>query len=180
MESCLVAAALNGVDRRSLQRSARLAQEVLERARRRAVDWHSVELPRGSVGVISRELPCWERGPAGVPQRLLPGEKYYSSVREEGGSAHVSRYHRAKSELRLCSDAGRGQRKHASLGDRGIRQASDCALEASRPAEPVSKDLYIEVYPGTYAVTVGADDRSRRTHVVAVDSGQSVDLVFAV
>uniref|UniRef100_A0A8C3VJT4 A-kinase interacting protein 1 n=1 Tax=Catagonus wagneri TaxID=51154 RepID=A0A8C3VJT4_9CETA len=183
MESCLVAAALNGVDRRSLQRSARLAQEVLERARRRAVDWHSVELPRGSVGVISRELPCWERGPAGVPQRLLPGEreerlrtlsasfrtmaefmdytssqcgKYYSSVREEGGSAHVSRYHRAKSELRLCSDAGRGQ------------------------AEPVSKDLYIEVYPGTYAVTVGADDRSRRTHVVAVDSGQSVDLVFAV
>lgn len=74
MESCLVAAALNGVDRRSLQRSARLAREVLERARRRAVDWRSVELPKGSVGVISRELPCRERGLAAGPQRLLPGE----------------------------------------------------------------------------------------------------------
>ncbi|XP_047608893.1 A-kinase-interacting protein 1 isoform X2 [Phacochoerus africanus] len=121
MESCLVAAALNGVDRRSLQRSARLAREVLERARRRAVDWRSVELPKGSVGVISRELPCRETGLAAGPQRLLPGEreerlptlsasfrtmaefmdytssqcgKYCSSLPEEGGSAHAYRYHR--------------------------------------------------------------------------------------
>uniref|UniRef100_A0A4X1SQM1 A-kinase interacting protein 1 n=2 Tax=Sus scrofa TaxID=9823 RepID=A0A4X1SQM1_PIG len=183
MESCLVAAALNGVDRRSLQRSARLAREVLERARRRAVDWRSVELPKGSVGVISRELPCRERGLAAGPQRLLPGEreerlptlsasfrtmaefmdytssqcgKYCSSLPEEGGSAHAYRYHRGKSELRLGPDPGSGQ------------------------AEPVSKDLYIEVYPGTYSVTVGADDLTRKTHVVAVDSGQSVDLVFPV
>ena len=45
-------------------------------------------------------------------------------------------------------------------------------------AENISKDLYIEVYPGTYSVTVGADDLTKKTHVVAVDSGQSVDLVF--
>ena len=47
-------------------------------------------------------------------------------------------------------------------------------------AESVSKDLYIEVYPGTYSVTVGADDLTKKTHVVAVDSGQSVDLVFPI
>lgn len=70
MENCLAAAALNGVDRRSLQRSARLGQEVLERAKRRAVDWHSLELPRGSVGFISRERPQREKR----PQRLLPAE----------------------------------------------------------------------------------------------------------
>uniref|UniRef100_A0A8D1Z6R4 A-kinase interacting protein 1 n=1 Tax=Sus scrofa TaxID=9823 RepID=A0A8D1Z6R4_PIG len=180
MESCLVAAALNGVDRRSLQRSARLAREVLERARRRAVDWRSVELPKGSVGVISRELPCRERGLAAGPQRLLPGEKYCSSLPEEGGSAHAYRYHRGKSELRLGPDLGSGQRNPASLGVRGSCQASECVLGVSRPAEPVSKDLYIEVYPGTYSVTVGADDLTRKTHVVAVDSGQSVDLVFPV
>lgn len=70
----MVAAALNGVDRRSLQRSARLGQEVLERAKRRAVDWPSVELPKGSVGIVSRVRHYGERGPAASPQRLLPGK----------------------------------------------------------------------------------------------------------
>ncbi|XP_007459914.1 PREDICTED: A-kinase-interacting protein 1 isoform X4 [Lipotes vexillifer] len=156
MENCLAAAALNGVDRRSLQRSARLGQEVLERAKRRAVDWHSVELPKGSVGVISRERPYREKGPAAGPHRLLPGEKYYSSVPEEGGATHVYRYHRGKSKLHLCSDTGNGQ------------------------AENISKDLYIEVYPGTYSITVGVNDLTKKTYVVAVDSGQSVDLVFPI
>ncbi|XP_025784366.1 A-kinase-interacting protein 1 isoform X3 [Puma concolor] len=180
MENCLAAAALNGVDRRALQRTARLGQEVLERAKRRAVDWHSRELPQSSVGVTSREQPDRERRPAAGPQRLLPGEKYYSSVLEDGGAAHVSRYHRRKSELHLCCDGRNGQRKDTSLGLGVISHASECALEASQqPAENISKDLYIEVYPGTYSVTVGANDLTK-THVVAVDSGQSVDLVFAV
>lgn len=74
MENCLAAAALNGVDRRSLQRSARLGQEVLERARRRAVDWHSPELPKSSVRVIAREPPYQGRRAAAGPQRLLLGE----------------------------------------------------------------------------------------------------------
>lgn len=74
MENCLAAAALNGVDRRSLQRSAKLGQEVLERAKRRAVDWHSLELPKGSVGVFSPERPYRERWPPAGPQRLVPRE----------------------------------------------------------------------------------------------------------
>ncbi|XP_004394614.1 PREDICTED: A-kinase-interacting protein 1 isoform X3 [Odobenus rosmarus divergens] len=155
MENCLAAAALNGVDRRALQRTARLGQEVLERAKRRAVDWHSRELPKSGVGVTSRERPYRERRPAAGPQRLLPGERYYSSVLEEGGAVHVSRYHRGKSGLHRCWDSGDGQ------------------------AENTSKDLYIEVYPGTYSVTVGTNDLTK-TQVVAVDSGQSVDLVFPV
>ncbi|XP_070281441.1 A-kinase-interacting protein 1 isoform X2 [Myotis yumanensis] len=181
MENYLAVAALNGMDRRSLQRSARLGQEVLERAKRRAVDWHS--LARSNVGDIFPERPYRERWPAAGPQRLLPGEreercptlsasfrtmaefmdytssqcgKYYSSVPEEGGATHVYRYHREKSQLHLCSDLGNGQ------------------------AENISKDLYIEVYPGTYSVTVGANDLTKKTHVVVVDSGQSVDLVFPI
>ncbi|XP_011855630.1 PREDICTED: A-kinase-interacting protein 1 isoform X4 [Mandrillus leucophaeus] len=154
MDNCLAAAALNGVDRRSLQRSARLALEVLERAKRRTVDWHALERPKGCMGVLAREAPHLERQPAAGPQRVFPGEKYYSSVPEEGGATHVYRYHRGKSKLYMCSDIGNGQ------------------------AENISKDLYIEVYPGTYSVTVGSNDLTKKTHVVAVDSGQSVDLVF--
>nr|KAF6463738.1 A-kinase interacting protein 1 [Rousettus aegyptiacus] len=169
MENCLAAAALNGVDRRSLQRSARLGQEVLERARRRAVDWHSSELPKSSVRVIAREPPYQGRRPAAGPQRLLLGEreetcptlsasfrtmaefmdytssqcgKYYSSVLEEGGATHVHRYHRGKSKLHLSSDIGNDQRKETSRGLGGIYQAAECALETSRP---VSTELLVSL-----------------------------------
>ncbi|KAH0521142.1 A-kinase-interacting protein 1 [Microtus ochrogaster] len=158
MEYCLAAAALNGVDPRSLQRSARLGREVLERAKRRAVDWRSPERSRGSVGVLYRQGPYQERWSVPGPQRLL-GEKYYSSVPEEGGATHVSRYHRKQPpEVHVHSDLGHGQ-----------EQAKD-----------ISKDLYIEVFPGTYSVTVGSSPLTKKTHVVAVDSGQSVDVVFPV
>ncbi|XP_006873047.1 PREDICTED: A-kinase-interacting protein 1 isoform X1 [Chrysochloris asiatica] len=205
MENCLAAAALNGMDRRSLQRSARLGQEVLERAKRRAVDWHLLELPKGSMGVRAPEGQDQERRRAADPQRLLPGEreeryptlsasfrtmvefmdyassqcgKYYSSVPEEVGASHVYRYHRGKSELSWCSDTRTGQRQDKSHGHEDVCQISRYDLEASQPAESISKDLYIEVYPGTYSVTVGSNDLTKKTHVVAVDSGQSVDLVF--
>ncbi|XP_047547127.1 A-kinase-interacting protein 1 isoform X1 [Lutra lutra] len=206
MENCLAAAALNGVDRRALQRTARLGQEVLERAKRRAVDWRSRELPKSAVGATSRERPYRERWLAAGPPRFLSGEReerqptlsasfrtmaefmdytssqcgsYYSSVLEEGGAAHVSRYHRGKSKLHCCWDRGNSHRKDTSLGLGGISHVSGCALAASQPAENTSKDLYIEVYPGTYSVTVGTNDLTK-TQVVAVDSGQSVDLVFPV
>ncbi|XP_053417408.1 A-kinase-interacting protein 1 isoform X3 [Nycticebus coucang] len=163
METCLAAAALNGVDRRSLQRSARLGQEVLERAKRRAVDWHSLECPRGSVGEFSREVPFQERRPVAGPQRRLPREreerhstlsasfrtmvefmdyassqcgKYYSSVPEEGGATHVYRYHRRKSELHTYADIGTSQRKDrekTSLGSGGICQIPEHSLEALQP-----------------------------------------------
>nr|XP_044608901.1 A-kinase-interacting protein 1 isoform X2 [Equus asinus] len=170
METCLAAAALNGVDRRSLQRSARLGQEVLERAKRRAVDWRSLELPKGSVGVISRERPYQESRPAVGPWRLLPGER-------EERHPTLSASFRTMAEFMDYTSSQCG-RKATSPGLGGIYQASECALEATQSAENIPKDLYIEVYPGTYSVTVGANDLTRKTHVVAVDSGQSVDLVF--
>ncbi|XP_007648748.1 A-kinase-interacting protein 1 isoform X3 [Cricetulus griseus] len=185
MEYSLATAALTGVDRRSLQRSARLGREVLERAKRRAVNWHSPERSKGSVGVLYRQGPYQERWSVPGPQRPL-GEKYYSSMPEEGGATHVYRYHRRKPpEMPMYSDIGHGQeqrnsRGEASVDSGSIYQTSEHSQEASWPAENISKDLYIEVYPGTYSVTVGSSPLTRKTHVVAVDSGQSVDLVFPV
>ncbi|KAG3285764.1 A-kinase-interacting protein 1 isoform X3 [Ictidomys tridecemlineatus] len=210
MDNCFVAATLTGVDRRSLQRSARLGQEVLERAKRRAVDWHSHEHPKGSLGILSREGSYQERLLAAGPQPFLPVEreerhptlsasfrtmaefmdytssqcgKYYSSVAEEGGATHVYRYHRGKSELDMYSYRRHGQkndREKTSFSSGSIYETLAHASESSQPAENISKDLYIEVYPGTYSVTVGSTALTKKTHVVAVDSGQSVDLVFPV
>ncbi|XP_077722695.1 A-kinase-interacting protein 1 isoform X1 [Canis aureus] len=176
MENCLAAAALNGVDRRALQRTARLGREVLERARTRAADWRPRERPRSSVGGASRERP------AAGPQRLLPGQreerqptlsasfrtmaafmdytssqcgKYYSSVLEEGGAAHVSRYHRGKSTVHLCWDMGNGQKKETSLDLEGISQASECALAASQPSLTM-KDVRLSKKPYCWPHTAGA------------------------
>ncbi|XP_051048613.1 A-kinase-interacting protein 1 isoform X2 [Phodopus roborovskii] len=151
MEYCLVAAALNGVDRRSLQRSARLGREVLERAKRRAVDWHSPERSKGSVGVLYRQCPYQERWSVPGPQRLL-GEreerrptlsasfrtmaefmdytssqcgKYYSSMPEEGGATHVYRYHRRKPpEMHVYSDIGHGQEQRNGKGETSVGPGS--------------------------------------------------------
>ncbi|EDM17898.1 similar to C11orf17 protein (predicted), isoform CRA_d [Rattus norvegicus] len=112
--------------------------------------------------------------------------KYYLSTPEEGGATHVYRYHRRKpAEVHVCSDSGhreaqRNCRGETSVGPGSIYQTSEHSQESSWPIENISKDLYIEVYPGTYSVTVGSGALSKKTHVVAVDSGQSVDLVFPV
>ncbi|XP_063112778.1 A-kinase-interacting protein 1 isoform X2 [Cavia porcellus] len=163
METCLVAAALNGVDRRSLRRSARLGQEVLERARRRAVDWSLQERLTGGEGVLFREGPCGEGRQAVEPRRLRPAEredrhptlnasfrimaefmdytssqcgKYYSSVPEEGGAIHVYRYHRGTSQQHVCSDRGYGQkidRQKISLDPGGVCRTAEPSSEASQP-----------------------------------------------
>ncbi|NXS41382.1 AKIP1 protein, partial [Balaeniceps rex] len=43
-----------------------------------------------------------------------------------------------------------------------------------------SKDIYIEVSPGTYSVTATSEDMVQQTHVVNVNAGQSVDLTFVL
>ncbi|NXU47504.1 AKIP1 protein, partial [Turnix velox] len=43
-----------------------------------------------------------------------------------------------------------------------------------------SKDIYIEVSPGTYSITATSEDMVRQTHVVDVSAGQSVDLTFVL
>ncbi|XP_049624883.1 A-kinase-interacting protein 1-like [Suncus etruscus] len=105
--------------------------------------------------------------------------KYYSSMPEEGCATHVHRFHREKSEMHLCSDRGNGhQRKDTSPDLGNLYQPTESTLKASQPAENISKDLYIEVFPGTYSVTVCSKGLIQKTHVVAVNSGQNVDLVF--
>ncbi|XP_021119420.1 A-kinase-interacting protein 1 isoform X3 [Heterocephalus glaber] len=175
MENCLAAAALNGLDRRSLQRSARLGQEVLERARRRAVDWHLQERPTGSMGVLSREGPCREGRRAADPRRFLPTER-----EERHLTLNASFRIMAEFMDYTSSQCGRIDREKTFLDQGGIYRTSEPDSETSQPAENISKDLYIEVYPGTYSVTVASNALTKKTHVVAVDSGQSVDLVFPV
>ncbi|XP_058859333.1 A-kinase-interacting protein 1-like isoform X2 [Acipenser ruthenus] len=49
-----------------------------------------------------------------------------------------------------------------------------------KPVQRTSEDFYIELAPGTYAITAGACDSKRQTRVVKVNAGESVDLSFTV
>ncbi|KAM6070097.1 A-kinase-interacting protein 1 isoform 2-T2 [Theristicus caerulescens] len=86
-------------------------------------------------------------------------EKYYSFMaacrRKEHEIKHICRYHG--------------------------RQAGERELESSEEeTRQASKDIYIEVSPGTYSVTATSDDMVQQTHVVDVNAGQSVDLTFVL
>uniref|UniRef100_A0A493T2P7 A-kinase interacting protein 1 n=1 Tax=Anas platyrhynchos platyrhynchos TaxID=8840 RepID=A0A493T2P7_ANAPP len=43
-----------------------------------------------------------------------------------------------------------------------------------------SRDIYIEVSPGTYSITATSEDMVKQTHVVDVSAGQSIDLTFVL
>ncbi|NXJ89804.1 AKIP1 protein, partial [Corythaixoides concolor] len=66
------------------------------------------------------------------------------------------------------------------------RQAGERHLESSEEdvsrhfPRQASKDIYIEVSPGTYSVTATSEDMVQQTHVVDVNAGQSVDLTFVL
>ncbi|XP_041132291.1 uncharacterized protein LOC121330087 isoform X2 [Polyodon spathula] len=71
--------------------------------------------------------------------------------------------------------------RHTSIDD-----AFDTVLEFMAhttkqcKTQRTSEDFYIELAPGTYAITAGACDSERQTRVVKINAGESVDLSFAV
>ncbi|NXJ61126.1 AKIP1 protein, partial [Rostratula benghalensis] len=100
----------------------------------------------------------------------LVAQKYYSFTAacrcKEHEIKHICRYH----------------------GSQGIEVESSkeeviMNLSPPNPApktRKASKDIYIEVSPGTYSVTATSEDMVKQTHVVAVNAGQSVDLTFVL
>lgn len=111
--------------------------------------------------------------------------KYYWSMLEEGGTTHVYRCHRRSLWRHTCTQTqGTVKNKEtggeASVGPGSLYQTSEHSQEPSWPTGNSSKDLYTELYPGTYSVSVGSSALTKKTHAVAADLGQGVDLVFSV
>uniref|UniRef100_A0A8C8VHG6 A-kinase interacting protein 1 n=1 Tax=Pelusios castaneus TaxID=367368 RepID=A0A8C8VHG6_9SAUR len=135
-------------------RTAGLALEVLERAKRRKVRWpepaeeDSERLNAAFASVV--EFMC---------RTTKECEKYYRYVPatrcQENEIKHICRYH--------------------------SRQGADNVLQTlEEGARKTSKDLYIEVSPGTYSVTATSENMMRETHVVDVNAGQSIDFTFSI
>ncbi|XP_035183539.1 A-kinase-interacting protein 1 [Oxyura jamaicensis] len=163
-------------------RTAGLARAVLERARRRRRQEPEEEREAGSG------LPPPQRGD---PERLgaafaslasLVGraaaecEKYYRLVPawrcKEHEVKHICRYHSRQAGEKEFEPSK--EEKNASTVE------SSRARTCHQRTRKASKDIYIEVSPGTYSITATSEDMVKQTHVVDISAGQSIDLTFVL
>ncbi|XP_075784102.1 A-kinase-interacting protein 1 isoform X1 [Pelodiscus sinensis] len=103
-------------------------------------------------------------------------EKYYSHVParrcQENEFKHVCRYHSTRAAENLLQTLQQEKNETSPM--------SNAAETPKQRARKASKDLYIEVSPGTYSVTATSEDMAKQTHVVDVNAGQSIDLTFSI
>ncbi|NXF48632.1 AKIP1 protein, partial [Oceanites oceanicus] len=103
-------------------------------------------------------------------------QKYYNFMAacrcKEHEIKHICRYHgRQAGEREL--ESSEEERTEDSV-------APSQAQTFQQRTRQASKDIYIEVSPGTYSVTATSEDMVQQTHVVDVNAGQSVDLTFVL
>ncbi|NWS65895.1 AKIP1 protein, partial [Crotophaga sulcirostris] len=102
-------------------------------------------------------------------------QKYYSSVAacrcKEHEIKHICRYHGRQA----------GERK-LEFSKEEVSRCNETFPPFLLPPKTrkASKDIYIEVSPGTYSVTATSEDMVQQTHVVDVNAGQSIDLTFVL
>ncbi|NXW60762.1 AKIP1 protein, partial [Eurystomus gularis] len=97
-------------------------------------------------------------------------QKYYNFTAacrcKEHEIKHICRYHGRQT----------GETELESSKEEVIMKSFSSPLKARQ----ASKDIYIEVSPGTYSVTATSGDMVQQTHVVNVNAGQSIDLTFVL
>ncbi|XP_038620539.1 A-kinase-interacting protein 1 isoform X2 [Tachyglossus aculeatus] len=185
MASWQVPAAVWGLDRRAMQRTAGLGRDVLERAKRRRVDWTPLVQPeerRGEEESVNLDT-AFATVMEFMERTTRQCRKYYSSMplenRKEGEIDHICRFHRRKSWQPPASGMTNQQVSHTLREPYGVVRTAKAKPASQEPARTFSKDFYLEVSPGTYSVTACSSDL-RQTHVVDIEAGQSLELTFHI
>ncbi|XP_070828619.1 A-kinase-interacting protein 1 isoform X1 [Chaetodon trifascialis] len=165
----------------SLRRSASLGLEVLERASRRSVDWTStgasqtptstdedtqipVEVPRPRTELDDVFATIADF----MAQTTHQCKRFYQSgccvEPTDTERSHVSRFH-TRSPAETTTPV-LSTRKHAKVpSNRGA-------------VSPAAEDFFIEVSPGTYAITASMPESQKQTQLVSVKAGESINLTF--
>ncbi|XP_071347503.1 A-kinase-interacting protein 1 isoform X1 [Trachinotus anak] len=143
----------------SLQRSASLGLEVLERASRRSVDWTS-------IGASQTATTTDEDTQIPVKRAHTELNDAFATIAEFMAQTtyHCKRFY----ESGCCTEPTVTERNHVS------RFHTRPAAGKKTPAMPTRKhgrvsaaaeDFYIEVSPGTYAVTATTKESQRQTQL---------------
>uniref|UniRef100_A0A8B9T315 A-kinase-interacting protein 1 n=1 Tax=Anas platyrhynchos TaxID=8839 RepID=A0A8B9T315_ANAPL len=155
-------------------RTAGMARAVLERARRRRREEEAREQrarePPARLSAAFASL-------GGLLQRAAAEcEEYYRCVPawscNEHEVKHICRYH--------SRQAGEEEFKPSKEEKNASTVESSQATTRPQRTRKASRDIYIEVSPGTYSITATSEDMVKQTHVVDVSAGQSIDLTFVL
>lgn len=163
----------------SLRRTSERAREVLERARRRDVDWEAI---RRQEGIWTQDAeddetpPTLEEAFTAMSHFMhhtteLCKAYHHSCIPPRGineqEKQHIGRFHH------------RGSQRAAQRPDPRLSSPS-ALLPPSGMKRMDPRDIYIEVAPGRYRISASSPDGPAQTHIVNVTPGQSVDLTFHV
>ncbi|XP_071761051.1 A-kinase-interacting protein 1 [Centroberyx gerrardi] len=156
----------------SLRRSAVLGLEVLERASRRSVDWTC-------TGASQTPTTSEEDAQQPVQRSHTNLDDAFETIAEF--MAQTTYQCKKFYESGRCSEPSDPERTHVS------RFHTQPAAGTTTPALPtrkhgrvsaVDEDFYIEVSPGTYAITAGMPDSQQQTQTVSISAGESINLTF--
>ncbi|XP_034735221.1 A-kinase-interacting protein 1 isoform X1 [Etheostoma cragini] len=160
----------------SLQRSASLGLEVLERASRRSVDWTR-------TGASQSPTTTHEDSqiPVKVPRTHTESDDIFATIAE----FMVQTTHQCKRfyQSGCCTEPTDTERKHVSRFHSrpavGMTTRAHSAREHGRvSAAAAGEDFVIEVSPGTYAITASMPELEQQTQLVSVKAGESINLTF--
>ncbi|KAL7871180.1 hypothetical protein SRHO_G00086770 [Serrasalmus rhombeus] len=166
----------------SLQRSSKLGLEVLERAKRRSVDWSSARVPnqkrraKEKHGEVQEDQEdpsvhvSLDRSFAKIMQHMSETtyqcKNFYKSV----GSAKASE----REKNHVC----RFHSLHLPQTSRRTQPAAFASRRAHCTGLSEPEDFLIEVSPGTYSITAAVQDAGPQTRVVRINAGESKRLTF--
>ncbi|XP_028306610.1 A-kinase-interacting protein 1 [Gouania willdenowi] len=151
----------------SLRRSARLGLEVLERASRRSVDWATI------TASVREEDPS----PAAERTSTELSDAFTSIAEFMVQTTHqCQRFYKSG----CCSEPSEAEKKHVSRfhSQPGAGNMTSAPATKKHRVSAVDEDFYIEVSPGTYAVTASILESPHQTQLVSVKAGESINLTF--
>ncbi|XP_038562898.1 A-kinase-interacting protein 1 isoform X1 [Micropterus salmoides] len=164
----------------SLRRSASLGLEVLERASRRSVDWTSTRASQTPTTTDEDiQIPAVKRTHTELDdvfatiaqfmeQTTYQCKRFYESdcctEPTDTERSHVSRFHR-RSAAGMTTPA-LSTRKHVR------------APYSKGRVSAAGEDFYIELSPGTYAITASMPESQQQTQLVSIKAGESINLTF--
>ncbi|KAM8938746.1 A-kinase-interacting protein 1 [Pelodytes ibericus] len=168
----------------SLRQTAELGREVLQRAKRREVNWslsckHGQQMRRRQQ--VLEEAKFVEENEADLEDAFSTMANFMCRATQQCEKYHLCKPvdHMSKQETRhMCrSHCPKSTQRELNPGS-GQNLAADHVPLISRRRTP--QDVHIEVAPGTYCISGGSRDSTRQTHMVNIPPGQSVDLTFHI
>ncbi|XP_030588198.1 A-kinase-interacting protein 1 [Archocentrus centrarchus] len=159
----------------SLQRSASLGLEVLQRASRRSVDWTSTASQNPTIADEDTDIAD-ERNPTELDDAFAKIAEFMAQT-----TSHCKSFY----ESGCCTEPSNTEKNHMSRFHTRPAGAKTASAPPTRKCDKyqrhvsgASEDFYIELSPGTYAITASMPESQQQTRLVSVKAGESVNLTF--